>query len=121
MMNTTFLNDSLLEKVELRILDSFAIPLVQTLQESKLLGDADQLMENVKRNRTEWQKHGESIVAKFAAGYHRSPKFSTSLASVEEQMASVALQDDSPLFDRYRGSSSKPVDVEDGAVMYTSW
>mmetsp|Transcript_6373 Transcript_6373/g.13128 ORF Transcript_6373/g.13128 Transcript_6373/m.13128 type:complete len:483 (+) Transcript_6373:54-1502(+) len=108
-------------KMELRILDSFAIPLVQTLQESKLLGDADQLMENVKRNRTEWQKHGESIVAKFAAGYHRSPKFSTSLASVEEQMASVALQDDSPLFDRHRGSSSKPVDVEDGAVMYTSW
>lgn len=49
----------------------------------------------------------ESIVTKFAAGYHRPKVLATSLPSLEEQMAFVALQDDSPLLSpRHQSTSS---------------
>jgi len=63
----------------------------------------------------------ESIVTNFASVYQQSPKFSTHLASLEEQMTFVALQDDIPLLDWTTGRNSHHVVVEDETDTYPSW
>jgi len=51
---------------ELTFFDEHVIPLVQRLQDSGMFGaTADTMMDNARRNRTEWERHGKKILADY--------------------------------------------------------